>query len=215
MIKNIFFDFNGTILDDIDLCLELLNNILKEQNKNILTVEEYKEVFGFPVKDYYLKAGVDFNIKSYADLADEFIKEYQPKSFNCKLVQNVIDVVKVLSSKGINCYILSASEINNLLEQCDVLKITKYFKGIIGIDNIHAASKIETGKSYIIANNIDCSSSVMIGDTTHDYEVAKALGLKPILYTGGHQSKNVLSKVGAKMIDSMTELLELIGESND
>ena len=42
MIKYVFFDFNGTIIDDVDLCLELLNKILKGQNKKIVNMEEYK-----------------------------------------------------------------------------------------------------------------------------------------------------------------------------
>lgn len=32
-IKYIFFDFNGTLLNDVDLCLELLNGLLRGQNK--------------------------------------------------------------------------------------------------------------------------------------------------------------------------------------
>ena len=36
MEKHIFFDFNGTIINDIDLCLDLLNQILTKQNKLII-----------------------------------------------------------------------------------------------------------------------------------------------------------------------------------
>ena len=37
MEKHIFFDFNGTIINDIDLCLDLLNQILTKQNKKNLS----------------------------------------------------------------------------------------------------------------------------------------------------------------------------------
>ena len=42
MEKHIFFDFNGTIINDVDLCLDLLNQILNKQNKKTLSMEEYK-----------------------------------------------------------------------------------------------------------------------------------------------------------------------------
>ena len=40
MIRYIFFDFNGTILDDVALCLKLLNQMLRRQHKKELTLEE-------------------------------------------------------------------------------------------------------------------------------------------------------------------------------
>ena len=64
MQKHIFFDFNGTIINDLDLCLDLLNQILTKQNKRNLSMEEYKNVFTFPIRDYYIAAGVDFNLES-------------------------------------------------------------------------------------------------------------------------------------------------------
>ena len=69
MYKHLFFDFNGTIINDLGLCLDLLNKFLKEQGKKELTEEEYKEVFKFPVKEYYKDAGIDFNSESYESLS--------------------------------------------------------------------------------------------------------------------------------------------------
>ena len=53
MIKYIFFDFNGTIIDDVDLCLELLNKLLKSQNKPTFDIDGYKKIFTFPIIKYY------------------------------------------------------------------------------------------------------------------------------------------------------------------
>lgn len=209
-MKNVFFDFNGTILDDVDLCLELLNKILKKQNKKTLNKEEYKQVFRFPIKEYYRLAGVDFSITSYEALAIDFITEYQPKSLFCSLVSGFLELVTYLNNHNVNCYILSASETNNLIEQCESLKIDKYFKGIIGINNIHAESKIAAGKKYIIEHNIDVTDSFMIGDTTHDYEVSLELGLKPILFSGGHQAKNILMSTGAFIIDELMDFIDVV-----
>ena len=61
-MKYIFLDFNGTIINDVQLCLDLLNEILRSQGKRELNIEEYKNVFTFPVKKYYEAAGVDFSI---------------------------------------------------------------------------------------------------------------------------------------------------------
>ena len=49
MEKYIFLDFNGTVLDDIELCLNLLNEMLYEKEKKTVTLEEYKNIFDFPI----------------------------------------------------------------------------------------------------------------------------------------------------------------------
>ena len=137
MYRDIFLDFNGTIINDLDLCIELLNDFLREQGKKELTEDEYKHVFKFPIKQYYMDAGIDFSIESYESLSKRFIKEYQPRSMKCGLFKGVIDTVKKLKEMGIHVYILSASEQNNLLEQTDTYGITKYFDKVLGINNIH------------------------------------------------------------------------------
>lgn len=58
MKKYVFFDFNGTILDDVDLCLNLLNDILVMQGKETITKEDYRNIFCFPIKKYYEAAGI-------------------------------------------------------------------------------------------------------------------------------------------------------------
>jgi len=51
---------------------------------------------------------------------------------------------------------------------------------------------------------------VMVGDTQHDAEVAKALGTKCVLYTGGHQSRARLEAVCPNVIDDLAQLPQLL-----
>lgn len=212
MKKNIFFDFNGTIINDVDLCLNLLNDILKKQNKPIVSMERYKEVFTFPIRDYYIAAGVDFNIESYESLAKWFIKEYQPASMKCGLYEGLVETLKLLKSKGYKLYILSASEQNNLFEQCQNYDIVQYFEAIIGIDNIHAASKVSRALDYMKENNLKGEDILFIGDTLHDLEVAEAMNASCMLVSCGHQSKDVLARGNVPVIDSVASLCKMIGE---
>ena len=65
MKKYIFLDFNGTIIDDVDLCLDLLNQILENQKKEKVSKERYKDIFTFPVQIYYELAVVDFSLNYF------------------------------------------------------------------------------------------------------------------------------------------------------
>lgn len=212
MIKNVFLDFNGTLIDDVDLCLKLLNDILRRQGNKEVSLEEYKNIFTFPIKKYYELAGVDFTKDSYEDLAIWFINAYQKTSLSCDLYDGVIDTIKFLRNKGINVYILSASEKNNLKEQCDHFGLTSVVCDVLGIDNIHAESKVSLAINYIKDNNINLKETIFVGDTLHDNEVARSLGVKSILIPNGHQSKERLEKSDAIIIDDFKDLMNKYDE---
>ena len=75
-VKNVLFDFNGTIVNDLDLCLNLLNTMLKMRNHETVSLENYLNIFDFPVIEYYKKAGFVFPEDNFPVLAEFFIKEY-------------------------------------------------------------------------------------------------------------------------------------------
>lgn len=206
MIKHIFFDFNGTIIDDVDLCIDLLNEMLNNQGKKSISKEEYKMVFKFPIKQYYLDAGISFEKESFEALSQWFIERYQPESFKCGLYEGAVDTFSNLQNEGYNLYILSASEKNNLREQTDVYKITKYFKDILGTDNILAATKVDIAKQYIKKNQLNCDEILFIGDTLHDVEVATAIGARPVLVSCGHQSIEVLKQANVTILPSICDI---------
>lgn len=212
MIKHLFIDFNGTLLDDIDLCLQLLNKMLKDQNKELVDIKRYKEIFTFPVKNYYVKAGIDFNIESFESLAVKFMDEYVLEYVKCKLFDGVIDTLEFLKSKGLKLYILSASKQSILDEQCEYFGLDTHFDKIIGIKTIYANSKEDVAKEFMDKSGINKEEALFVGDTLHDNEVANILRIKSILVSCGHQSYNVLKKANTKIVDNLNVLKENFDE---
>jgi phosphoglycolate phosphatase len=50
----------------------------------------------------------------------------------------------------------------------------------------------------------------MVGDTLHDAEVAEQCGFDCILFSGGHVSKQRLETKGKIIVDSLSELKQII-----
>ena len=72
----IFWDWNGTLLDDALTCMNTMSQMLARRRMPLLNLELYKEVFSFPVIEYYQKIGFDFNRESFENLSIEFIDAY-------------------------------------------------------------------------------------------------------------------------------------------
>lgn len=215
MIKYIFWDFNGTILDDRKLCWQLLNELLKEEGQKEITYSRYFEVFGFPIKEYYKKAGLTFKEKTYEEMADWFIAVYQPLSLKESLYEGVEETLQVLNNKGINNICLSASLEDNLKEQLNHFKISHYFKDILGTNNVLATGKKSVAKNYVEKNKINPKDCLLIGDTIADDQLAKSLGFKSILFTNGHQTKERLSKTGSLTIDKIDKIIKIIEKGTE
>ncbi len=209
-VENILFDFNGTIVNDVDLCLTILNDMLTLRKHNVVDLKQYLEIFDFPVIEYYKKSGFIFPKDNFDELAKYFITRYKKESIYCPLQNHVKDILDYFTKIGKKLYIVSASEKNLLLDQLKTYKIDQYFLDVSGLDNINASSKVETSKQFVKEKNFNLDKTIFIGDTLHDYEVSKQIGINCILLAKGHQSKERLLKSGCIVIDDLIELKSII-----
>jgi phosphoglycolate phosphatase len=205
-IDVIIWDWNGTLLDDIHISLETINTLLSERGLALLNEERYREVFTFPVKDYYLKIGFDFSIEPFDIPARKFIDIYNIQIRNCGLFPEALSVLDQYKQNGLQQFILSAMEQEPLEDTIRRNKIFSFFDGVYGLDNHYAHSKIEIGKKLITENRLNPERVVVIGDTVHDYEVAKELGCRSILVANGHQSGARLEKTGTRIVETLGEI---------
>ena len=209
--SHVIWDWNGTLFDDVDWCIEVINRMLsKRKLKTLQGLSEYHNVFCFPVIKYYENVGFDFTIEPFEKLSAEFISDYHSNnSGNCNLFSCVETILALVRYAGISQIILSASEISILLSQIGEFDIMDYFDEILGLSNIYAKSKIDLGLDYLARKSV--SKAILIGDTIHDYEVANALGVDCVLIPNGHQSKESLRSCGASILDDISYVTQYLG----
>lgn len=205
--KHIIWDWNGTILNDVDLCVELINNLLSARNLNTIAKPEYKNIFTIPVRDYYKKLGFDFDTESFEIVGREWMDQYESRKFECGLYKGIIEVLDKINALGIGQSILSAYSQHTLEELVGHFGLTKYFTHIVGLDNIYAAGKMHLGRDLIKRLGNGKGETLLIGDTLHDLEVGLEIGADCVLVADGHQSFERLSGNGAVVIRSINELI--------
>jgi len=210
-IKHVIWDWNGTLLNDRWLCVEGINAGLEKRGLPMITEKMYKEVFSFPVKEYYKKVGFDFSKEEFEIAGDEFVKFYGESFHKTKLHPKVPQVIKDIKNVGLTQSILSAGKQEYLNEWVKSHQLSNYFSVIRGVSNHYARGKIELGISFINELSYQNNEVIMIGDTIHDSEVAEAMGINCILLDHGHISHNRLVKTGRKVLSDITQILEVLG----
>jgi len=205
--KAIIWDYNGTLLNDIEIGVESINLMLRKRNLPLLTSESYREVFTFPVKDYYEKVGFDFHKEDWDVTAHEFIDNYTKRLPNSDIFPEARILLDYFKSQGKKQFILSAMEMTMLKDSTQKLAIQQFFDEISGINDIYASSKIENGRNLFERHQLRAEEVCLLGDTAHDYEVAQALGCHCYLIASGHQSFEKLQATGCpNIIGSLSDI---------
>lgn len=206
-IRHVVWDWNGTLLDDAQACVDALNLMLARRNLPTVTREQYREVFGFPIRDYYLKVGFDFVRDDWNAMTEEYHVIYAGLSRTSQLRPHARRILDGLRERGCGLSVLSACEDAMLKRMIDERGILDCFTHVYGRSDFQAHSKVDLGRTLLGDAGIAPDTALLIGDTTHDFEVAQALGARCLLMTGGHQSEARLRACGCPVVHTLKEVV--------
>lgn len=206
--KHILWDWNGTLLNDVWLCVEIATDMLESHREHRLSMEEYKEVFGFPIQQYYTTVGFDFEIESFEDLTVKFISQYNSRVHECGLHAEVTETLNHYQQQGLGQFILSAAQKDDLIQVVQHHGINPYFQDIEGLHNHKAESKAHLGHLLFQKHSLVTDNVIMFGDTLHDFEVAQELGIDCLLIANGHQSAQRMAREvgGEHVVEHLAEI---------
>ncbi len=208
-LQYVIWDWNGTLLDDVDVCIDAINCMLTDRNLTCLTHDTYRDLFDFPVKDYYRRLGFDLNAESWDDIVVEFFSHYNERVASAPLRPGIRETLAEMSHRAIPMSVLSACEQTTLRSLIQTHGISALFEHIYGLENRHAVSKMSLGRALIDELSISSESVVIIGDTVHDYDVATQLGCACILLRNGYHADHRLDQCNCPIVSSPEETLEL------
>jgi phosphoglycolate phosphatase len=210
--RHIIWDWNGTLFDDLAVCVSIVNRMLAQRAMPGLTRDHYRDVFTFPVRDYYQAIGFDLIQESLERLSREFVTAYGSLWNECALYPQTRRVLEHVRNSGRRQSVLSALHRDTLINLVQSFDLSHFFEHLMGLDHIHADSKIEQGRRLLTLIRHEAAEVLLVGDTLHDVEVAEAIGTACVLVAHGHQSKARLQQANVSVVDSLQELIGIIGD---
>jgi phosphoglycolate phosphatase len=203
--RHIVWDWNGTLLDDVQASVSTINRLLADRGLPPTDVPRYRTEFGFPVRAYYAAIGFQLEQENWDLLARTYHDIYlaDPSS---RLFDGAVHALRFCADAGIGQSVLSAAEQSILERMLADAGVTAWFDFIHGVDNLHGHSKTETGRQLIRRIPLPAAQVLFIGDTLHDHEVARALGCDCVLISQGHQSYERLLTAGCPVLRDLQEI---------
>lgn len=205
----IAWDWNGTILNDIDAAIGAVNIMLDNRGLDRITLKQYYSYMDTPIIKFYEHI-LDLEKENFADISKEYNMYYNTLLKGDEVSEDTVECLEQIKAKGINQIILSSFECNKLTELLKEYKIYDYFSAVLGAGDFAAGSKTERAISYIKEKGFSPEKTVIIGDMLHDAEVANEVGCDCILVKGGHHNEEILSATGYPIVDSIPDAMKLI-----
>ncbi len=218
MVKLVIFDWNGTLIDDLDECLVSSNKVFEYENMPVLSKERYIQTSEFPIRKLYENNGVpkekmDKNGALYSKL---FFDTYQALEPNIPLRFGVLETLSWLKENDIQTIIVSNHLQVRIEKYLNEKDLNHYFERVIARGEadgsvLHEQFKEKVIAEYIKENDFSKKDVLMIGDSFEEIDVARSLGLFVASIAGGFVAKERLEvKEPDFLINEISEIKSII-----
>lgn len=216
---HIIWDWNGTLLHDIDLVIEATNASFAEVGIPPITLERYRELFCVPIPRFYERLiGRRPTPEEWAVLDEAFQRQYAARAESVGLAEGAAGLLASWEAAGGTQSMCSLAAHDRLLATVARLGIDRHFVRIDG----SRGDGVVRGKSRQMARHLtelgrllarfDPARTVVIGDATDDADAAAHAGARAVLYTGGSHSRSRLLSAGVPVVDSLAEAVAVAAE---
>ena len=204
------WDFNGTLLCDVQLALEADNRVLAQMGKAPITLETYRRYMRNPLPGFYADIGCDLNAYSYEWINREFLDYFNPRVVEAGLMPGTLALLQALCDQGATHSILSSSYEPSLIAQANALGLTPYMRAMTGMLSDLGERKEARGMHQLALLGVNREQAVLIGDTTTDALVARHMDVRCVLVSWGHNARTQLEACGVPVADTHAQLLSIL-----
>jgi phosphoglycolate phosphatase len=186
MIKNIIFDWSGTLSNDMVPGYTTAMEVFKKLGLKQITIEQFRQEFTLPYMNFYKKFKPDIKKEDVDSIYSEIFSSIEePKPF-----PKAREILEFLKEKGIRIAILSSHPQGNLEKEVDKYGFRSFFIDING--GVH--DKTDEVLEIMKRNAFEPDETAYVGDMEHDIDAGRKTGVVTIAVTWGYQPAEVLSK---------------------
>jgi phosphoglycolate phosphatase-like HAD superfamily hydrolase len=208
---HIVWDWNGTLLNDLDLVVRSVSASLARHGHDPIDADMYRDHYTRPVRAFYDSLfGRNIGDMEWEELNKTFHEVYYAGVDSAALAHDAVSTLNRAASRGLGQSLLSMSTHEHLVLTVRAHGIESYFNLVTGLRQPTGEVKAAYLRRHLLDQDVDPSTVVVVGDTPDDHAAAMSVGARSILYDGGSHHRHVLESQGAPVVDSLAAALEMI-----
>jgi phosphoglycolate phosphatase-like HAD superfamily hydrolase/ADP-ribose pyrophosphatase YjhB (NUDIX family) len=207
MIRNIIFDWSGTLVDDLPAVWEATNEVFRRSGVAELTLDQFRAEFSLPFTHFYHR----FVPRTSPDQIEAWFHERFEQV--CDRVQPLLHSRKFLENcreNKLRCFILTSVNKKYFPRQAKNTGLAGFFEAVFS----GVVDKREQIRVLLDTHKLIESETLFIGDMQHDIEAARSGGVHSCAVLTGYNRLDQLRQSGPDVIvEHLRELWQLL-ESN-
>lgn len=211
MLRNLIFDWSGTLVDDLAPVAEATNLILRHFGKPELLLEEFRERFCLPLETFYQEHLPEIALLEIEPL---FHSHFVDRQNAIGLLPHAREFLDFARASGRRLFLLSTLKESQFAEQSARLGLASFFeRAYVGVMDKRA----RIGE-ILAENGLRAAETAFIGDMVHDVESARQGGIMAIAVLTGFDSAAKLGRAGPDAIvrdlSALQQLLEAVSPND-
>ncbi|TFE68381.1 phosphoglycolate phosphatase [Methylacidiphilum sp. Yel] len=201
-IQTVFLDWSGTLANDLPFVLKASNFIFGLYGKPKLSIEEFKETFFLPLKEFYKSYLPEV---SFMEMNEHYHAIFRLFQVKIPLLPYALEFLEFCQKKKYQVILLSTIHQGHFIKQAKRLGIEQYFDRIY----TEIEDKRIAIKQIIEKEKIDPQRTIFFGDMVHDIEAAHAGGIFSAAVLTGYNSKiKLLSANPSFLFENLKEAMD-------
>jgi phosphoglycolate phosphatase-like HAD superfamily hydrolase/ADP-ribose pyrophosphatase YjhB (NUDIX family) len=207
VIRNIIFDWSGTLVDDLPAVWKATNYVLTQSERAEMSLEEFRAEFCLPFTSFYDKYTPHVPLPQ---LETWFHSEFKQAQDSVCELPHARRFLEFCRERKIRTFLLSAVHEDHFAVQAAVTGFGKYLdKPYLGVWD-----KQKKIHDILEENKLDPEETLFIGDMQHDIETARHGGVHSCAVLTGYNTLNQLRAAKPEMIvEHLGELLHILEQN--
>ncbi len=208
VIRNVIFDWSGTLVDDLPAVWEATNHVFQQAGLAELTLEEFRAEFCLPFKKFYDKFLPHVPLEQLEGWFHGRFKECQD---SVTPLPHAREFLKFCRDRGLRTFVLSSVHPDHWSAQAESAAFAEFIdEAFVGVwdkrEKIHAL----LAEQHLVADE-----TVFVGDMQHDIETAQHGGVHSCAVLTGYNNLAQLRAARPDLIvEHLGELRELLARQN-
>lgn len=200
MIRNIIFDWSGTLVDDLTPVLEATNRVFAAHGKPPFDRETFREKFYLPYEGFYREHIPEVPLVELENIFREVFRELH---HTVSLLPGAREILEYCQAQTMPVFLLSTVHARDFAAQARRLEVEHFFHGVYAsvADKRHAIHEL------LQKHNLRPEETLFVGDMEHDIATARHGGVRSCAVLTGYDS---LAKLQKALPDHVAENLEAV-----